>query len=62
MRLLTSICGLPSPLRFPRPFAIQNARLREQAEIFRTELEQRLADVEHADEVLGKERQSRELS
>lgn len=46
----------------PAAVAIQNARLYEQAEIFRGDLEQRLAELRQADEVLGKIRQSRQLS
>lgn len=53
---------LAKSLAIPAAVAIQNARLYEQAEIFRAELEQRLADLQHVDEVLGRARQSRELS
>jgi GAF domain-containing protein len=53
---------LAKSLSIPAAVAIQNARLYEQAEIFRAELEQRLADLQRADEVLGKLRESPELS
>jgi len=49
---------LARSLAIPAAVAIQNARLYEQAEIFRTELEQRLADLQRADEHLGKIGQS----
>lgn len=42
---------LAKSLAIPAAVAIQNARLYEQAEIFRAELEQRLADVEQAEKV-----------
>jgi GAF domain-containing protein len=42
---------LAKSLAIPAAVAIQNARLYEQAEIFRAELEQRLADVEQAERV-----------
>ncbi len=53
---------LAKSLAIPAAVAIQNARLYEQAEIFRVELEQRLADLQQADEALGKVRQSRQIS
>lgn len=53
---------LAKSLAIPAAVAIQNARLYEQAEIFRTELAQRLADLQQADEALGKVRQDRRLS
>jgi PAS domain S-box-containing protein len=53
---------LAKSLAIPAAVAIQNARLYEQAEIFRGELEQRLAELQQADEALGKMRQSRQLS
>jgi len=53
---------LAKSLAIPAAVAIQNARLYEQAEIFRTELEQRLADLQQADEALGKVREGRQLS
>lgn len=43
---------LAKSLAIPAAVAIQNARLYERAEIFRTELEQRLAEVEQAENVL----------
>jgi PAS domain S-box-containing protein len=43
---------LAKSLAIPAAVAIQNARLYEQAEIFRAELEQRLADLEQAEKVL----------
>ena len=45
---------LAESLAIPAAVAIQNARLYEQAKIFRAELEQRLADLERVDEALGK--------
>ena len=53
---------LAKSLAIPAAVAIQNARLYEQAEIFRTELEQRLADLQQADEARGKVREARGLS
>ena len=53
---------LAKSLAIPAAVAIQNARLYEQAEIFRAELEQRLEDLQQADEVPGKARQGRRLS
>jgi len=44
---------LAKSLAIPAAVAIQNARLYEQAEIFRVELEQRLADLQRADARLG---------
>ncbi|MFZ1974607.1 MAG: PAS domain S-box protein [Candidatus Acidiferrales bacterium] len=52
---------LARSLAIPAAVAIQNARLYEQAEIFRGELEQRLADLERAEKVLARARQSGEL-
>ena len=43
---------LAKSLAIPAAVAIQNARLYERAEIFRAELEQRLADLEQAERVL----------
>jgi len=43
---------LAKSLAIPAAVAIQNARLYERAEIFRAELEQRLADLEQADKAL----------
>ena len=45
---------LAKSLAIPAAVAIQNARLYEQAEIFRLELEQRLADLQRADARLGR--------
>lgn len=42
---------LAESLAIPAAVAIQNARLYEQAEIFRTEIEQRLADLQQADRI-----------
>ena len=53
---------LAKSLAIPAAVAIQNARLYEQAEIFRSELEQRLADLEQAERVLREVQQNRELS
>ena len=53
---------LAKSLAIPAAVAIQNARLYEQAELFRAELEQRLADLQRSDEALGKVRQGRSLS
>jgi len=53
---------LAKSLAIPAAVAIQNARLYEQAEIFRAELEQRLADLQQPDEALGKVREGRRLS
>jgi PAS domain S-box-containing protein len=53
---------LAKSLAIPAAVAIQNARLYEQAEIFRAELEQRLADLEQAQKELREVQQSREVS
>jgi len=53
---------LAKSLAIPAAVAIQNARLYEQAEIFRAELEQRLADLEQAQKELREVQQGRELS
>jgi GAF domain-containing protein len=53
---------LAKSLAIPAAVAIQNARLYEQAEIYRAELEQRLADLEQAQKELREVQQSRELS
>jgi PAS domain S-box-containing protein len=53
---------LAKSLAIPAAVAIQNARLYERAEIFRAELEQRLADWEQAQRVIREVHQSRELS
>jgi len=53
---------LAKSLAIPAAVAIQNARLYEQAELFRAELVQRLADLQRTDEALGKVRQGRSLS
>lgn len=53
---------LAKSLAIPAAVAIQNARLYEQAEIFRAELEQRLADLEHAEKVLREGQQGGPLS
>lgn len=53
---------LAKSLAIPAAVAIQNARLYEQAEIFRAELEQRLIDLEQAQKDLREVQQSRELS
>jgi PAS domain S-box-containing protein len=53
---------LAKSLAIPAAVAIQNARLYEQAEIFRTELEQRLADLEQAQKELREVHQGREPS
>jgi PAS domain S-box-containing protein len=52
---------LAKSLAIPAAVAIQNARLYERAEIFRAELEQRLADLEHAEKALREVQQGREL-
>lgn len=51
---------LAKSLAIPAAVAIQNARLYEQAEIFRSELEQRLLDLEQAEKVLREVRQGGE--
>ncbi len=53
---------LAKSLAIPATIAIQNARLYEQAKIFRAELEQRLADLEQAQKELREVQQGRELS
>jgi GAF domain-containing protein len=53
---------LAKSLAIPAAVAIQNARLYEQAEIFRTELELRLVDLEQAQKDLREVQQGRELS
>jgi PAS domain S-box-containing protein len=53
---------LAKSLSIPAAVAIQNARLYEQAEIFRGELEQRLIDLEQAQKELREVQHGRELS
>lgn len=53
---------LAKSLAIPAAVAIQNARLYERAEIFRTELEQRLADLEQVEKALRESHPSREPS
>ena len=53
---------LAKSLAIPAAVAIQNARLYEQAEIFRAELEQRLMDLEQAQKELREVQQGKELS
>ena len=53
---------LAKSLAIPAAVAIQNARLYEQAEIFRAELERRLVDLEQAQKDLREVQQGRELS
>jgi len=53
---------LAKSLAIPAAVAIQNARLYEQAEIFRAELEQRLADLEQAEKVLREVQHGRGLA
>lgn len=53
---------LAKSLAIPAAVAIQNARLYEQAEIFRAELEQRLIDLQQAQKELREVQQGRELS
>lgn len=53
---------LAKSLAIPAAVAIQNARLYEQAEIFRAELEQRLADLEQAQKELREVQQGWEPS
>jgi len=53
---------LAKSLAIPAAVAIQNARLYEQAEIFRAELERRLIDLEQAQKDLREVQQGRELS
>jgi PAS domain S-box-containing protein len=52
---------LAKSLAIPASVAIQNARLYEQAEIFRAELEQRLADLEQAEKVIQEVQKKRGL-
>jgi PAS domain S-box-containing protein len=53
---------LAKSLAIPAAVAIQNARLYEQAEIFRAELEQRLADLEQTQKELREVQQGRGLA
>jgi len=53
---------LAKSLAIPAAVAIQNARLYEQTEIFRAELEQRLLDLERAEKALGQASQRSALS
>jgi PAS domain S-box-containing protein len=53
---------LAKSLAIPAAVAIQNARLYERAEIFRAELEQRLADLEQAERVIRESHGSGEVS
>ena len=53
---------LAKSLAIPAAVAIQNARLYEQAEIFRAELEQRLIDLEQTQKELREVQQGRDLS
>jgi len=53
---------LAKSLAIPAAVAIQNARLYEQAEIYRAELEQRLADLEQAEKALREVHHGREVS
>src|SRR6202041_3223925 len=53
---------LAKSLAIPAAVAIQNARLYERAEIYAAELEQRLGDLEQAQNALRQAEQSRELS
>lgn len=53
---------LAKSLAIPAAVAIQNARLYEQAELFRAELQQRLADLQQTDEALGGRQQNRQLT
>jgi len=53
---------LAKSLAIPAAVAIQNARLYEQTEIFRGELEQRLVDLEQAERMIREVQQGRELS
>ena len=53
---------LAKSLAIPAAVAIQNARLYEQAEIFRAELEQRLIDLEQAQKELREVHHNREVS
>jgi PAS domain S-box-containing protein len=53
---------LAKSLAIPGAVAIQNARLYERAEIYGTELEQRLADLDQTEQALQQAEQSRSLS
>lgn len=53
---------LAKSLAIPAAVAIQNARLYERAEIFRGELEQRLADLEQAQQAIREVKQTRGAS
>jgi PAS domain S-box-containing protein len=53
---------LAKSLAIPAAVAIQNARLYERAEIYAAELEQRLGDLEQAQNALRQAEESRELS
>ena len=53
---------LAKSLSIPAAVAIQNARLYERAEIYGTELEQRLADLEQTEQALKQAEESRTLS
>lgn len=53
---------LAKSLAIPAAVAIQNARLYECAEIYSTELEQRLADLEQTEQALRQSEESRTLS
>ncbi len=53
---------LAKSLAIPAAVAIQNARLYERAEIYGTELEQRLSDLEQTEQALQQAEQSRTLS
>jgi PAS domain S-box-containing protein len=53
---------LAKSLAIPGAVAIQNARLYERAEIYGTELEQRLTDLEQTEQALKKAEESRTLS
>jgi PAS domain S-box-containing protein len=53
---------LAKSLAIPAAVAIQNARLYERAEIYGTELEQRLADLEQTERALQRAEESRTLS
>ena len=56
------ITAVGKSLAIPAAVAIQNARLYEQADILRAELEQRLADLEQAERALREVHHSREVS
>jgi PAS domain S-box-containing protein len=53
---------LAKSLAIPAAVAIQNARLYERAEIFRTELDQRLADLEQAERAIREAQSGRNVS